>query len=386
MSRTLYLECKSGISGDMTVGALLDLGADEKKLADVIKSMDIGCSISKENVFKSGIHAVSFRVNAPDEASEQERNLAEISQIICKSTLSETAKALALKIFSVCAQAEAHIHGKSVEQIHFHEIGAVDSIADICAAAFCIDDLGITDVISSPLYEGTGYTKCRHGVIPVPVPAVAEICREYSIPLRMTENNAEMITPSGASIVAALAKSFRCYISGSIKAIGYGAGTKEFKNANVLRAYLIEEEFSENYKDTVTVLQTAVDDSTPEQLGYCLDKLFEAGVKDAFFAPVYMKKGRPAYQLTVMCGADTERQAIEIIFKNTTAAGVRRRESERIIMNKAPCTVNTPYGPVKANKYIYEDISKITLEYEDARRLADEKNIGIAQIYNSYSE
>lgn len=383
MGKTLYLECKSGISGDMTVAALLDLGADENALLKIINDMNLGCTASISKVLKNGITAKDFDVRI-DSPGHQHRRLSEIYEIIDNMSLSDKAKSLSKKIFDCIASAESVIHGVEKSEVHFHEVGAVDSIVDICAVAFCLCNLDVDYVISSPLYEGTGYAECQHGTIPVPVPAVAEILKEHSIPMRITESNGEMITPTGAGIVAACASKYKCFVSGKIDKIGYGAGKKDFKSANVLRAYLISEEYDSRYRDSVTVLETCIDDSTPEELSFCMNMLLEKGARDAFFSPIYMKKGRPAFQLTVMCTPEHEKELIDVIFGNTTASGLRKSEVDRIVMNKEPVKVNTEYGVVDANRYTYGNICKVTLEYESVARLAKEKNIPIVNIYRNY--
>ncbi len=402
--RTLYLECNSGISGDMTVAALLDLGANRGKLEEIINAMNLGCTLHFGRRAKNSVDAYDFDVILPEEHehhhhhehhhehthehhhhNHEHRSLKEITPIIDNSLLPDDAKALAHKMFDIVAEAESKVHGLPKDEVHFHEVGAVDSIVDICAVAFCITDLGIDRVISSPVSEGTGEIRCQHGIIPVPVPATLEITKAHSIPLTIKDVKGEMVTPTGAAIVAALADSFERPQNMTPAKIGYGAGKKDFPHANILRAFLFDTS-TDALRDEIIVLETNVDDSAAEELGYCLQKLFDAGVKDAFFTPIYMKKGRPAYSLTVMCKPDVENEAVRLIFTHTSSVGLRRRVLDRIIMDREKVEVETPYGTVKANKFSYGDFSKISLEYDSVKALADEQNISISKIYRGYTE
>ena len=384
--KTLYLECFSGISGDMAVGALLDLGANLERLLDTINSMNLGCVLHTGRIEKNGISAFSFDVELPSNSHKHENHsigINDIYTIIDNSQLSVKAKSLSKKMFGVVAQAEAVVHNKPIEEVHFHEVGSADSIIDVCATAFCLDDLNIDKVICSPISDGTGYIKCSHGEIPVPVPATVEIARANKIPINITDNNGEMVTPTGAAIVAAIADEFKTPSNIIFEKIGIGAGKKDFKHPNVLRAYIIQEQ-EESTKDKIIVIETAIDDSTPEELSFCLERLFEAGVKDAFYSPIYMKKNRPAWQLTVMCEPKTEQDAISIIFKQTTAVGVRKQELDRVIMNREKTTVTTKHGEVDANIFTFGDIKKTCLEYKSVKKLAKEKECSIVDIYRNY--
>lgn len=384
--KTLYLECFSGISGDMMVGALLDLGANLDKLLEGINSMNFGCTLHTGRIEKSGISAFSFDVELSSNAHNHKNHsigINDIYTIINNSQLSDKAKALSKKMFGVVAQAEAVVHNKPIEEVHFHEVGSVDSIIDVCATAFCLDNLNIDKVICSPVSDGTGHIKCSHGEIPVPVPATSEIARAYKIPLNITDNNGEMVTPTGAAIIAAISDEFKTPSNIRFEKIGIGAGRKDFKHPNVLRAYIIQEQ-EESTKDKIIVIETAIDDSTPEELSYCLERLFNAGVKDAFYSPIYMKKNRPAWQLTVMCEPKTEQDAISIIFKQTTAVGVRKQELDRVIMNREKTTVTTKHGEVDANIFTFGDIKKTCLEYNSVKNLAKEKDCSIVDIYRNY--
>ena len=392
--KTLYLECTSGISGDMTVAALLDLGASKEKLVEVIDDLGLNVELKFSRVYKNGIGSYDFDVVILDEmghhddANHCHRTLKEINPIIDNSKLSDRAKELSHKMFNAVAHAESRVHGLPFEEVHFHEVGAVDSIVDILATAFCICDLGIEKVKASTLNEGRGQILCQHGVIPVPVPATMEIVKEYDLPLNILPVDGEMVTPTGAAIAATLVDSFGTMNAKKVYKIGYGAGKKDFEHANVLRAYLYEDADSKATEsentDVVNLIETNIDDSSPEELGFCLEKLFELGVNDAFFTPIYMKKARPAYTLIVMCNDECFDSAIEIIFKHTSSTGVRHSKIDRIFMNREKVLANTIYGDVEANKFTYKDISKVSLEYDSVKKLAEEKNVGITSIYKSY--
>lgn len=402
---TLYLECYSGISGDMTVGALLDLGADKEKLLSALQSLRLeGYRIEISRVEKNGIEALSFDVILTDEEAVHEhthtenghtyththshphthehghgeRGLKEILPLIRQSGISEKAKETAEKIFQVLAGAEGKVHGMPPEEVVFHEVGAVDSIVDIVSIAVCLDDLDVDKIYASPLYEGTGYVKCRHGLVPVPAPATMELAKTASIPLKITNNEGEMVTPTGAATVAALASSFVLPESFAVKKIGIGAGKKDFPQANVLRAMLIEES---GRGDTVSVLESDIDDSTPEQLSYAQETLFSAGALDVHFTPVFMKKNRPATEITVLCRPEDEQKMLTILFRETTTIGVRRSLCQRNVMDRRSVTVSTEAGDVVLKECSWKGFTKYYVEYESAAALAKKSGEPLDEIY-----
>ena len=417
--KTLYLECNSGISGDMTVAALLDLGANREKLEQIIHDMHLGCRLHFGRAVKNGISAYDFDVELPHEhthghahdhvhdhehahghkhaeetASHVHRSLQDIIPIIENSGLPKAAKENAKKMFDIVAAAESKIHGLPIHEVHFHEVGAIDSIVDICAVAFCMHDLGIEKVIVSPVCEGTGEILCQHGIIPVPAPATLEILSSHKVPMKIKNIEGEMVTPTGAAVVAAYASDFGCPENLCADKIGYGAGKKDFAHANILRAFILSDANrahcgqnignSGDYRDEIVVLTTNIDDASPEELGFCMEKLFKAGAKDAFFTPIYMKKSRPAYSLTVMCKSEVEAEAVRLIFTHTSSVGLRREVCERYIMDREKTTVHTEFGPVAANIFSYGDFSKISLEYDSVKALAEKENVSITQIYKQY--
>ncbi|RGX56723.1 nickel pincer cofactor biosynthesis protein LarC [Anaerotruncus sp. AF02-27] len=415
--KTLYLECYSGISGDMTVAALLDLGADEQKLRAALASLGVGgYHLHTGRVTKRGISAFDFDVHLEAQEHPHEhhhmdghdhthahehphdhshdhthdhscghahehRNFADIVAIINRGALTPRAKELAKQIFALVAKAESKVHGLPVEEVHFHEVGAVDSIVDIVAAAFCLDNLGIEKVYCSPLYEGTGTVKCQHGIMPVPAPATAEIIASSSLSMTITDNFGEMVTPTGAAIAAAVSagappKSF------SILKTGYGAGKKEFERANVLRAHLIEERREGSY-DGVVKLECNIDNMTGEQLGYAMEQLFDAEALDAWFTPIQMKKNRPAVLLSVLCRPDRLEKLTACILAHTGTIGVRYTPMRRIEMQREADEVQTAYGAVKVKRSRWGAVEKTAVEYESAREKAREWDVPISEIYRA---
>lgn len=406
MSKTLYLECYSGISGDMTVAALLDLGADEKALREALESLPIdGFEIEIKRVKKSGLDACDFHVILDQEidmhdhdmeylhghehhhehAHEHEhhhehRGLPEIREILQGSGLSARAKETALCIFQILAEAEAKAHGLPVEQVHFHEVGAVDSIVDIAAVAVCLDDLDIGEVIVPELYEGRGTIRCQHGVIPVPVPAVANIAAAHGLRLHMTDVEGELVTPTGAAVVAAVRTGERLPTNYRILKTGLGAGKRAYHCPGILRAMLIEA--GESRSDTIWKLESNIDDCTGEALGFVMEKLMEAGARDVFCTPVYMKKNRPAYQLNVICKEEQIEELQNLIFEHTTTIGIRRVEMERTILEREIRTCETPLGEVRVKVCSLGAGKRVYPEYDSVARLCKERHLPYQQVWN----
>lgn len=293
------------------------------------------------------------------------------------------AKEMAKQVFTVLAKAEGKVHGKAPEEVHFHEVGAVDSIVDIVAACVCLDDLDIDTIIASPVFEGTGWVKCQHGLVPVPAPATLELVREAGLSLKITSVQGEMVTPTGAAILAALGSGEKLPDSFTVEKIGLGAGKKNFDHANVLRVMLIEsgKKKTDELTDTVCVLETSIDDCTGEQLAYCREQLMQAGALDVSFFPLFMKKGRPAYGLTVLCREAEEEALTKVIFRETTAVGLRRSTRERRVMARSFGEVVTEYGPVQVKICEYGEIRKAYVEYESAAALARRTGKPLDEIY-----
>jgi uncharacterized protein (TIGR00299 family) protein len=282
------------------------------------------------------------------------------------------------------AVAEAKIHGSTPEEVHFHEVGAVDSIIDIVGAAICIDLLAPDKICASVLHDGHGFVRCQHGTIPVPVPAVTEVLAARGVSFKQLDIEGELMTPTGAAIITELAETFGAIPEMKVTRTGYGSGTKDFAIPNLLRVVWGEttDEASAT-QDTITVIETNIDDTTPEILGYTMERLLEAGARDVFFTPVYMKKCRPATKLTVLCDEAQVADMEQILFAETSTIGLRRYIAQRTCLPRKAVTFATPYGDVRAKETRCGDASHIAIEYEDARRLAREKGIPLREIYNA---
>lgn len=280
--------------------------------------------------------------------------------------MSRRAKDTALRVFEILAEAEAKAHGVPVKQVHFHEVGAVDSIVDIAAAAICLDDLDITDVIVSELYEGRGTIRCQHGIIPVPVPAVTSIAAAHGLTLHLTEVQGELVTPTGAAIAAAVRTSEKLPETCRILAVGLGAGKRDYACTGILRAMLIEPGAS---ADTIWRLETNLDDCTGEALGYTLETLLSAGARDVYYTPIYMKKNRPGVLLSVICREEDIPRLEQIIFRNTTTIGIRRVKMERAILERKLKTVETPLGEAQVKICSLQGETRVYPEYESVAAL-----------------
>ena len=439
MGKTLYLECYSGISGDMTVAALLDLGADREVLEKTLGSLGVdGFRTEITRVKKSGLDACDFAVIL-DEAHEnhdhdmeylhghlyerhghdhgehhehshsehnehhhgaehhhahehrhgeephahhhEHRGMKEIREILLSSSMTDRAKEIALSVFEILAAAEAKAHGVPADQVHFHEVGAVDSIVDVAAAAVCLDNLDVTEVIVPKLCEGTGTVRCQHGILPVPVPAVANIVEQNHLNLQITNVEGELVTPTGAAIAAAVRTSDVLPDRFTIEKTGLGAGKRQYACPGFLRAMIIRPE-DNSEKDRIYRLETDIDDCTGETLGLTMDKLFAAGAREVHYTPVYMKKNRPAYELIVICTEEKIRKMEEVIFRETTTIGVRRIPMERTVLKRRQQNIKTPFGEAEAKICTLPDGREVCYpEYESVQSLAAEAGLGFQEMY-----
>ena len=404
--KILYLECESGISGDMTVAALLDLGADPKVLTQALQSLPIsGFRTVISRVKKAGLDLCDFHVILDKEHenhdhdmeylhghhqehhhqedahgyTHEHRGLTEILHIIDHAELTVKAKETAKKIFRILAEAEAEAHGVPLEQVHFHEVGAVDSIVDIVAAAVCLDNLGITDVAVTKLSEGQGTIRCQHGILPVPVPAVMNIAKAHQLPLQITKTEGELVTPTGAAIVAAVRTMEKLPKVFTIEKVGMGAGKRTYDRPSILRAMMIRAKAED--QDLIYKLETNVDDCSGESLGYVMERLMQAGARDVHYIPVYMKKNRPAYQLSVICTKEEIRHMEQIIFEETTTIGIRRVPMERTVLRREIRTVQTPLGEAKVKVCLYGEEERGFPEYESVIALCKEHERNYQEIY-----
>lgn len=423
MSKTLYLECYSGISGDMTVAALLDLGADREVLKESLKSLPVGGFRTEiTRVKKSGLDACDFSVileqdnhdhdmeylhgseksytghyehshevnhehhhghTHSHEHPHEHRGMKEITEIIQKSEMTVRAKKMAMRVFGILAQAESKAHGVPVEEVHFHEVGAVDSIVDIAAIAICMDNLDISNVIVPVLYEGTGFIRCQHGQIPVPVPAVTHIAETHKLKLKITDIQGELVTPTGAAVVAAFRTSDRLPEDFTMLKTGIGAGKRQYRCPGILRAMLIRETTDIQIKDIIWKLETDMDDCGGEMMGHVMNLLMANGAREVHYTPIYTKKNRPAYTLTVIC-KESEREKLEnLIFSETTTIGIRRVEMERTILQREIQKKDTPVGTAIVKACTLPDGNiRYYPEYENVAELAERNQLSFRETYD----
>ncbi|WP_423191896.1 nickel pincer cofactor biosynthesis protein LarC [Clostridium beijerinckii] len=307
------------------------------------------------------------------------RNLKDIENIINSSDLSEKVKNLSLNMFMRVAEAEAKVHGKTLYEVHFHEVGAIDSIVDIVGAAICLEYLKVDKIMASHVQVGGGFVKCAHGLMPVPAPATVEILK--GIPINVGVVQFETTTPTGAAILAENVQEFTSKIDFSIKKIGYGIGHRDLDIPNVLRVYLGEDNSLEKIEEQY-ILETNIDDMNPEFYGYIEEKLFDAGALDVFKTPIFMKKGRPGIKLSVLISEKIEKDILDIVFEETTSIGVRKYKFEKIMLNREFSKVETQYGEVTIKKSYYKgDLVKYKPEYEECKKIAKENNITMEKVY-----
>lgn len=380
----------------MAVAAMLDLGADVPTLERALSSLGIdGFDVLISRKKKSGLDACDFDVVLKHDNHDHDTNYLygdkeclhhhghgrgpdEIKGIISDADMTERARSISFSMLDILAEAEAKAHGVPISEVHFHEVGSVDSIVDIVSLGVCLDSLNIDEVCFSELYEGTGTVRCRHGILPVPVPAVVNILTKSKLSLRITDSQGEYVTPTGAAFAAAVAS---CDIprSFNIEKIGLGAGKRESERSGILRAMIIEP--TENH-DTAVKLECNIDDCTGETLGYTAERLMSEGAKDAHYTPVFMKKGRPAWLLTVLCSEANRRKMESIIFSETSTAGIRRCTMDRTVMSRRFEDIDTPIGNVKVKILSIDGTEKHHPEYESLAQLCRERNIPFREGYD----
>ena len=382
MEKILYIDCFSGISGDMMVGALLDLGIDIPFLKSELKKLNItGYSVTCSEVKKGSIKAKKFNVKVT--APQPARNYGDIKRLIGESKLDTEIKKMSLSIFKVVAEAEAAVHGYDVNNVHFHEIGAVDSIIDIVCTAICLSNLKVGSFYCSSVPMGSGFVNGSHGKLPVPAPATVEILKK--IPVYGGNFNFEVTTPTGAAIIKTLVSSFGNIPYMEIEKIGYGAGNNKGKEIpNILRLLkgIIKNEL-DIMEENLIVLSANIDDSTPEILGYLMEELFKNNALDVWIEPIYMKKNRPAFKINVLCRVELEQEIINLILLESTTLGVRRAEVKRYSVSSEIKTVRLPYGEVKVKVGNLKGREiNISPEFESCKKLAKETGKPLKQIYH----
>ncbi len=342
--KILYFDCFAGASGDMILGAMVAAGVDPNFLRTQLSKLPVGgFGIKFETVKRSGLSATYARVETAHE--HKHRNLSDIKEIIEGSDLSEPVKERAIQIFTRLAEAEARVHNEPIDHIHFHEVGALDAIVDVVGAAICFDALKIDRFVCSPLHVGSGMVKMAHGQFPIPPPAVAELLK--GVPFYATEIKGELLTPTGAAIITTVCSEYGPIPQMTAEITGYGAGTREYQDfPNVLRVLLGNTETGGSTDEQLWMLETNLDDASPQIVGYVMDRVLELGALDCFFTPVQMKKNRPGVLLSVLCGHEQKESVMKLLFTETTTLGVRSHEVSRRALERSVVRVETQYGPI----------------------------------------
>ena len=400
--KTLYFDCSSGISGNMTLGALLEIVGDEKYLLDELNKLNVdGYKIEISKKVKNGITGTYVDVILDEEHEHEHhyehhhddhhehehthehhhhehRNLNDVNEIIDKSSIDEKSKDLAKRIFLRVAKAESKVHNKLLEEVHFHEVGAIDSIVDIVGTAILINKINPDRIMSSIVNDGYGFIECAHGTMSVPVPATSEIFASSNVKFRQIDVDTELVTPTGAAIIAELAEEFTTLPAMVTEKVGWGTGFKDLKIPNVLKVYYGEmDKQTENF----VVMETNIDDCSGEVLAYACEKLFENGALDVFYTPIFMKKGRPAYRLTVACRKEDMFKLQNIMFKETTTIGIRYRFESRTELGREIVELDTKYGKIKAKKVNNDGEIYVYPEYESLKQIAKKNNIPLKELY-----
>ena len=388
--KTLYFDCFSGISGDMTLGALLDIGLDLEELREMLGCLELqGYCLKSEKVTRKGIAGTRAIVEL-NKATPIERNLPAILKLIEGAKLPPQVIENSSSIFKNLALAEARVHGVPVEKVHFHEVGAVDAIVDIVGTAAALYLLEVDKVYCSPLPLGRGEVKTAHGMLPLPAPATLELLAMRKVPVEGRDCNFELVTPTGAALVATLASSFGQLPAIAVEKVGYGAGTFDPGYPNYLRAIIgkIDNEVA-LFEEKVAIIETAIDDLSPEIYGYLMEKLFEAGALDVYFSPIQMKKNRPAVHVTVLTAPSDIEAAREILFRETSTLGLRITSARKIMRPREVCTVQTQWGEVRVKYAPAADGQRIldySPEYEDCLRVARESGIALKEVFRQVEE
>lgn len=380
MVKIAYLDCASGMSGDMTLAALVDAGVPLEALNEAIASLGLDCRLVATEVRKKGFRALQITVEHPPQHGH--RHLHQIGSLIEQSGLTDRQKRTAVKIFTRLAEAEAKVHGTCVEKVHFHEVGAVDSIADICGVAVGMDLLGMERLMASPVPVGGGWVCMEHGRVPVPAPATAELLR--GIPLADSEVACELTTPTGAAILATLVDQFGPLPAMRIEAIGYGAGSRDLEEQPNLLRLFVGTAVEPVLADAVWMLETNLDDTSGEWIGYCMARLLEAGALDVYTTAIQMKKNRPGVKLSVLCRSGDLEQMESILFQETTTLGVRRWPVSRHLLPRSAHTVQTPWGAIHGKVGWGPDgVARFSPEFEACQQVAIQHRVPLRVVYES---
>lgn len=381
--KTLYLDCAMGAAGDMLTAALIELLPDPDAFIDKLNALSIpGIRFQKEMSVKCGITGthISVTVHGVEESAEalahshphSHSGMQEIEHTISHLNLPAEVREHILAVYGLIAEAESHVHGAPVSQIHFHEVGALDAVADITAVCLLMNALSPDEIVVSPIHVGSGHVKCAHGFLPVPAPATAYILKD--VPIYSSDIKGELCTPTGAALLKHFATRFGDMPVMKTQAIGYGMGKKDFQAANCLRAMLGE---SEDKTDIVLELSCNVDDMTAEAVGFAMERLFEAGAREVYTVPIGMKKSRPGTLLHVMCQEQDREKMLRLLFQHTTTIGVREAVTRRYILERKIDYVQTPYGKVRRKTAYGYGVSRSKYEYDDLSRIAKQQNISL---------
>ena len=387
--KTLYIECKMGVAGDMLTASLLE-HVNKEEFVKKIKSLNVpGVSFEVERIKKSSIEGnkVHVVINSTEEGLESKEHnhhshhthtsLEDVSVLINAMDLSDKVKNDAINVYNLIANAESRVHGTSVKDIHFHEVGTIDAIVDVVSVCLLMDMISPDRIIASPINVGSGMVECAHGILPVPAPATALLLE--GIPMYTDHDiNTELCTPTGAALIKYFVSEYGNIPVINTNSIGYGFGTKEFKKLNCVRTFLGEESIGS--QDTVVELRCNIDDMTGEDVGFFIEKVLEEGALDAFSTPVYMKKNRPGILLTIMCKEDMIERMLQYIFRYTTTIGVRQSICNRFILDREEEIIETEYGTVRIKKVSGYGTSRVKPEYEDIKRIANERNVSPKEI------
>jgi uncharacterized protein (TIGR00299 family) protein len=382
-----YLDGSSGISGDMFLAALIDAGLSPKRLLEELKKIPLGFYEFKRTVaMRRGI--AGTRIEIRDPGQRQARHLSHIEKLIGDSTLSDSVKERALKIFRRLGEAEATLHNQPIEKVHFHEVGALDTILDVVGACVGLELLEVSELISSPLNVGGGHVEAAHGTLPVPAPATAELLKD--IPIYSSGVEGELVTPTGAAIISTLASSFGPMPAMKVSRIGYGAGEKDFpRHPNLARLFVGEKAEIEQARpqpgaeseEAVSVIEANVDDMSPQLYGFFVERALAAGALDVICTPVQMKKNRPGMMISLVADPDKCDELARLVFEQTTTIGVRIHQARRKVLQREIVTVETAYGPLNVKvAWLDGKVVNVAPEYDDCKRVAEEKSVPLKQV------
>jgi len=377
--KTLYFDCFAGASGDMILGALVAAGVNPDRLRDQLSLLGVeGFSVSFETVKKSGLSANYARVETAHE--HKHRHLSDIRKIINDSQLSDGVKQRSIAIFTRLAEAEGRVHNEPIEQVHFHEVGALDAIVDVVGAAICFEMLAIERFVCSSIHVGSGTVEMAHGRFPVPPPAVTELLK--GVPFYSTELKGELLTPTGAAIITTVCKDYGPIPQLRVEGTGYGAGTRDYENfPNVLRVMIGESDAKDETEQTLWMLETNVDDVSPQIIGHVMDRAFTLGARDCYFTPIQMKKNRPGVLLSILCDPEKKTAMTDLLFTETTTIGVRSYQVNRRALDRQIFRVETLYGPIDVKvARLNGRVVNAMPEFDQCRQAAERKGVALKEV------